>query len=281
MKSINALAMGIVMACSTVAGMAQIKMPAPSPAQTVKQAFGLGEVTVEYSRPALKGRTMNDLVPAGKVWRTGANATTKIIFTDEVKIEGKTVAAGAYGIYSIPSKDSWQVMLYKDLKLAGNVADYNTANEVARFTVKPAKGANVESFTISFENVLPSSMTLQLAWGNVVVPVKITTDIDTRIMTSIKEAVSAEKPNAYTYFQAATYYYETNRDLTQAHTWVNAALAQNPKAFYMMLLKARIELKKGEKAAAIKSAEQTIALSKEVKNDDYVRMAEALIKSAK
>jgi hypothetical protein len=279
MKSFHAFSIGMVLACSSIISMAQVKVPAPSPAQTIKQAFGLGEITVEYSRPALKGRAiLAEVAPADKVWRTGANATTKITFTDDVQLEGKAVAAGTYGLYTVPSKDSWAVMLYKDMKLAGNIADYKAENEVLRVTVKPVKAAQAESFTIGFADVMATSATLQLSWGKVLVPVKITCDIDSRVMSSIKTSMASDKP---AYFQAATYYYDTNKDQNQALEWVNKAVEQNPKAFYMMLQKAKIELKLKDKNAAIASAEKAIVLSKEAKNDDYVRAAEALIKDAK
>ncbi|RXK85451.1 DUF2911 domain-containing protein [Filimonas effusa] len=279
MKRMYALAIGVMMACAANVAVAQVKIPAPSPAQTVKQAFGLGDITVEYSRPALKGRKLlTDLAPAGKVWRTGANATTKITFTEDVKLEGKTVAAGTYGLYSVPNAGSWDIMLYKDLKLAGNVADYKTEDEVLRLKVKTVKGQFTESFTIAFDNVLPTSATMLLSWGTIAVPVKITCDIDSRIMASIEKSVASEKP---AYFPAATYYYENGKDLSKALLWVNKALEQNPQAFYMMLLKARIELKMGDKKAALQSAQKTVALSEAAKNDDYVRMAKALITEAK
>ena len=279
MKRMYALVIGVMLVCAANVAVAQVKIPAPSPAQTVKQAFGLGDITVEYSRPALKGRKLlTDLAPAGKVWRTGANATTKITFTEEVKLEGKTVAAGTYGLYSVPNANSWDIMLYKDLKLAGNVADYKTDDEVLRIKVKPVKGQFAESFTIAFDNVLPASATMILSWGNIAVPVKITCDIDSRIMASIEKSIASEKP---AYFPAATYYYDNGKDLSKALQWVNKALEQNPQAFYMMLLKARIELKMGDKKAALQSARKTVELSEAAKNDDYVRMAKALIAEAK
>src|ERR1700757_201442 len=128
----------------------QLKVPAPSPLQTVKQNFALGDVTLEYSRPSVKGRVIfGDVVPFGKIWRTGANATTKITFSDDVKLEGKDVKAGTYGLYTIPNKDSWDIMLYKDLTLGGDVAEYKQENEVLKITVKPmALAYKMESFTM-------------------------------------------------------------------------------------------------------------------------------------
>ncbi|MDR0801133.1 DUF2911 domain-containing protein [Fluviicola sp.] len=272
-KALLFLAFGMI-SMSSVAQ--KITVPAPSPLQTTTQKFGLGEVTIEYSRPMAKGRTIfGDVVPYGKVWRTGANATTKIMFTDNVKIEGKEVKAGTYGLYSIPNKDYWEVMLYSDLNLNGNVADYKAENEVARFKVKPVKTASkMESFTINMENVMPAEATLVISWENTMVPLKLTTDIDARVMKSIDESVRSEKPE---YFKAATYYFENGKDLKQALTWVNKATDENPKAFYMFLLKAKIEYALKDKVAGKASAEKTIALAKEAKNEDYVALANKLM----
>lgn len=278
-NSILCFTLAASLACMSVCAQ-QVKIPAASPTQTLKQNFALGEVTVEYSRPAMKGRAIfGDVVPFDKVWRTGANSTTKITFTDDVKLEGHDVKAGTYGLYTMPGKKTWQIMLYKDLTLAGNVADYKAENEVLRFQVTPvAVKEKAESFTIAVADVLATSATLQIMWDKTCVPVKITADIDSRIMSDIDKSLASEKPN---YFAAASYYYDNNKDLSKALTWVKKAMEQNPKAFYMAMVQARIELKMGDKAAATASAQKTITLAKEAKNDDYVRMAEKLIADAK
>lgn len=260
--------------------LAQLKIPAASPSQTTKQSFGLGEITLEYSRPATKGRAIfGDLVPFDKVWRTGANATTKITFSTDVKFGGKDVKAGTYGLFTIPGKSSWQVMLSKDLNLGANVGDYKQENEVARAEVKPMTlPFKVETFTINIADILPSSATLEIMWDKTRVAVPLTVDIDQTITQNIKASMASEKP---AYFEAASYYYETNRDLPQALTWVTKATEQNPSAFWIMLLKARIELKLNEKKNAIASAQKTVELATAAKNGDYVKMANDLIASAK
>lgn len=258
---------------------AQLKVPAPSPAQTVKQAFGLGEITIDYSRPSMKGRTIfGDLVPYGKVWRTGANATTKITFSDDVQLEGNPVKAGTYGLYTVPGTDTWEIMLYKDLNLAGNVADYKKENELLRFRVKPMMAAHqVENFTINIDNVTANSGELQLMWDRTIVPIKVTTDIDTRIMKNIETSMGDTRP----YYQAASYYYDNNKDLNQALTWVNKAIEQNPKAFFMVHLKAKIQMKQKDYKGAIESAQKSMQLAREAKNEDYVKLNEKLIAEAK
>jgi hypothetical protein len=257
-----------------------LKVPAPSPQQTLKQGFGLGDITLDYSRPAAKGRVVfGDLVPYGKVWRTGANSTTKITFSDDVQVEGQEVKAGTYGLYTIPGKDSWTVMLYKDLSLAGNVASYNTENEVLRVKVKPVNlSYNVESFTIALGKVMPTSATLDISWERTRVPVKITTDIDGKIMKNIDQTINNDNRP---YFQAASYYYENGKDLTKALDWANKASDQNPKAFWVKMLKAKIQLKMGDKKAAISTANEVVSLAQEAQNDDYVKLAQKLIADAK
>jgi hypothetical protein len=166
-------------------------------------------------------------------------------------------------------------MLYKDLTLGGNVADYKQENELLRFKVKPTALANkVESFTINMADVMPTSATIELLWENTRVPIMVTSDIDAKVMKNIDASVTNDNRP---YFQAASYYYDNNKDLKQALTWINKALDQNPKAFYMMLLKAKIQYKSADKVGGKASAEKTIALATEAKNDDYVAMAKKLL----
>lgn len=280
-KTFTAFAFAALLAlCAPVVHAQQIKTPAPSPTQTVKQAFGLGEVSIEYSRPLARGRAIwGDVVPYGQVWRTGANGTTKVTFSEDVMFEGKAVKAGTYGLYTIPGADSWTVMLYKDLSLNGNVASYKESDELLRVTVKPqAAGRTIQSFTIGLDEVASSSATLQIMWDKVVVPVKIGTDIDSRVMKSIETAMKPDDTRPY--FQAANYYYENDKDLKQALAWADKAIAQN-NAFYIVHLKAKIQMKMKDYAGAIKTAEESKALAQTAKNDDYVRMNDKIITQAK
>ncbi|HEV7231673.1 MAG TPA: DUF2911 domain-containing protein [Bacteroidia bacterium] len=272
--------MALLSMIATTASAQALKIPAPSPTSTLKQNFGLGEVTIEYSRPGVKGRTIfGDVVPFGKIWRTGANATTKVTFSDDVKLEGNAVAAGTYGLYTIPNKDSWDIMLYKDLTLGGNVADYKSENEVLRFKVKPQSIAGkVETFTINMADVTASKANIQLQWDKTQVDIAVTTDVDTKVMKNIETALSPDDKRPY--FQAATYYYENDKDMNKALEWANKAIDQN-KAFYVVHLKAKIQMKLKDYKGAAATAEQSMALAKEAKNDDYVRMNEKIIADAK
>lgn len=277
LKQIRNLSAAVALTLGSTGVMnAQLKVPAPSPLQTIKQAFGLSDLSIEYSRPSAKGRTIfGDVVPFGKVWRTGANSSTKITFGDNVKLEGKDVAAGTYALYTIPNKDKWEILIYKDLTLGGNVNDYKNENELLRFTVT-SKTTNdkKETFTIDIADLTATSANIELLWENTKVSFNVTTDIDSKIMKNIESSViNDNRP----YFQAASYYYDNNKDLNKAGEWIDKAIASNPKAFWMFMLKAKIQAKQGDKKGATATAEQVITLAKEAKNDDYVDMAQKLI----
>ncbi|MGJ7032228.1 DUF2911 domain-containing protein [Niabella hirudinis] len=255
---------------------AQVKAPVPSPAQTIKQDFGLGTLEWSYSRPSLKGRKLyTDLAPAGKLWRTGANSATTLTVSDEVIIGGKTIPAGKYGLLTIPGPKSWTVILTKQTDVTSDPTAYKEADDVVRVQAVPVTVKNsTETFTIQLANITPTTGELQLSWGNIVVPVPIKTIIDARIMASIDASIKSEKP---AYFQAATYYLENNKDLDKAIEWFAKAVETQPKAYWIQYQYARALAKAGRKKEAKAAAEKSMLLAKENHNDDYVRNNQKLI----
>ncbi|WP_316823475.1 DUF2911 domain-containing protein [Pedobacter gandavensis] len=256
-----------------------IKIPQASSAQTITQSFGLGKINVSYSRPNLKGRKVfGGMEPFDKVWRTGANSATSITFSDPVKVGGQDLAAGTYGLFTIPGKEEWTVIFNKDSKQWG-AYEYKESEDVLRIKVKPYKlKEKIETFTIEFANVYPTTAQLQLSWENTGINIDLTTEVDAQVMASIEEAMKGDKKP---YFAAAQYYYENGKDLNKALEWVNAAELADPKAPWVRLWKGRIQLKKGDKAGAIASAEAGIKLATEAKIDEYVRLNSALLAEAK
>ena len=258
---------------------AQVKMPAPSPSQTIKQDFGLASIEVNYSRPIAKGRKVfGDLVPFNQVWRTGANTATLITFNDAVEIEGKKIDSGTYALYSIPNKGSWDIILNKGVKNWGSDG-YTADDDVARFNVKTQEVKSmVESFTMQFTNVKPESCDLQIMWENTMVSVPIKTDVKTTIRTSLESALKSDKKP---YWQAMQFYNEWDNNPTKALEYAGLAVQDNPKAFYMWLYKARLEKATGNKAKAMESSKKSLELAKEAKNNDYIKMNEDLQKTLK
>ncbi len=282
MKKIMVIAAVALLASLNAPIQAQsLKVPAPSPLQTIKQSFALSEVSVEYSRPSMKGRTIyGELVPFDKIWRTGANASTKITFGEDVTVEGNKVPAGTYALYTIPGKTSWEMMLYKDLKLGGGVSEYKKEDELCRFKVKPSTmGSKLETFTMSFSNITNTTMDVELLWELTRASFKVTADIDSKIMADIEKSMAPSDKRPYS--QAASYYYENDKDLNKALEWIDKAIESNPKAYWNVHTKAKIQMKLNDNKAAIETANKSLELAKADGNDDYVKLNTDLIAKAK
>ena len=260
---------------STGAFAQSVKTPAPSPAQSIKQDFSLSAVEVKYSRPIVKGRKIfGDIVPFGKLWRTGANSATSITFGEDVKIAGQALKAGTYQLMTIPSQFSWEIIFNKG---TNGVFNYKPEEDVLKVKLATSTlSQSVESFTIQFANVVSNKMDLVISWEKVAVSIPIETEIDAKIASSIEKAMAADtRP----YFESASYYFETGRDLKKALEWVGKAVDANPSAYWILHLQAKIQAKLGDKAGAKASAEKSITLAKEGKNEDYVTLNLKLIQS--
>lgn len=264
---------------------AQITTPQPSPKSTVTQRIGLTDVTITYSRPGVKNRAIfGTVVPYSKRWRTGANATTSIKFSDDVTIEGKKVPAGEYGLYTVPNAAEWTVVLNKSLKQGADVDGFKDDQDVARFSIKPYKLANkVETFTISFAEVTPATANVDMLWEMTGAKFKIMADVDSKVMAQIDEKVIKNaNPAAADLAGAAVYYYDNNKDPKQALTWVQKANATDPK-FWNVNTEAKIRLRMKDYKGAVTAAEQSkkLALAASPPNAEYVKMDDELIAEAK
>jgi hypothetical protein len=271
---------GIICLATTFSVSSQsIKMPPPSPPQTVKQDFGISSVELSYSRPGVKGRKVfGDLVPYGKVWRTGANNATTIEFADDVTIGGTKVPAGRYGLLTIPDKDDWTIIITKQLDVT-NPSSYKQESDVVRVNAKPMTMKDkMETFTMQFANVKPSTCELQIMWENTAVVLPISADVESVVMKEIDEAMNKDNRP---YFQAALYYLNNGKDLNQAVAWFDKAIAQQPDGYWIYHQKANALAKLGKKDEAKASAEKSIELAKEAKNDDYVQLNEKLLAQLK
>jgi hypothetical protein len=263
--------------CFTLLSNAQsIKTPQPSPTQTIKQDFGISTVELTYSRPGIKGRKVfGDLVPYGKVWRTGANSATRIKFSDDVMIGGQMLKAGEYALYTVPGEKEWEVIINKGSANWGT--DYKQEDDLFRVKVKSMKmDETVESFTMQFANVKPTSMEIQIMWDKTAVALPVTTDIDKKIMAQIDNAMNKDNRP---YFQSAMYYMETGKDLKQSLAWFDKAIEQNPAAFWIYHQKANALAKLGKKDEAKTTAQKSMDLAREQKNDDYVELNRKLLAS--
>jgi len=256
-----------------------LNTPQPSTTQTIKQNFALSSIELSYSRPNMKGRkVVGELVPFGKVWRTGANQATTLTFGDEVMIGGKKIPAGKYGLLSIPGKESWTLIITKQLDVTSPAA-YKQDMDVVRVDAKPMMMKDrFETFTMQFANVKSNSCDLHLMWENTAVALPISADVDSKIMAQIDNIMTKDN---LPYFNAAMYYMDNEKDLNKALAWFNKAADQNPTAFWIHHQKANCLAKLGKKQDAIAAATKSMELATTAKNSDYIKLNEDLLKTLK
>lgn len=253
--------------------------PNASSTQSVEQELGISKITLNYARPNSKERKIfGSLVPYDQVWRTGANNATSITFSDEVIIDGKNIPAGTYGLFTIPGKKEWTIILNKNSKQWGSYA-YDEKDDLLRFQVKPQSVKTAqETFSISFPEVTEKSAKINISWEKTAVGFDILVDQDAKIVANIAEAMKGEKKP---YMKAAQYYYNNDKDLQQALVWMDEAVKENPKATYIYYWKALVQLKAGDKTGAVATASEGKKLAEAAGNSEYVQLNQQVIDRSK
>lgn len=269
----------LLMGYTVSAGAQDLKIPQPSTLQRIEQDFGLGQITITYSRPNIKGRKIfGGIEPYGIVWRTGANAATKIKLTDTIWIDKHLLAPGEYGLFTIPGPNEWTVVFNKIAEQWGAYS-YDSTKDVLRFKIKPGKlDKKLETFTIQFADAFTEHCVLQLLWENTILSLHLETDIDSRVMANIDEAMKMEKKP---YYFAAIYYYNHNKDMNKALAWINEFEKTHLQAYNVKYWKAKIQLKMGDKAAAVASANEGLKLALKESNAEYIWLNKEILSEVK
>jgi len=270
---------GLCCATSLPGQATKVEFPSPSPTCTLKQRVGLTDIEIVYSRPGVKERTIfGGLIPYGQVWRTGANASTKISFSGPVKLNGNDVPAGKYALYTIPGEKEWTIILSKNLE--SSVFNYDKKDDLVRFKTEPVEVAeHVETFTMDLTDIRDESAMLYLMWDKTLVPIQMEAPLTEKVVKQIEDVMAGEggqKP----YYQAAMFYYDHGQDLQKARKWIEAASAKN-ETYYIMHLQAKILAKVGDKEKAIAAAKRSseLAVKAEGPKSGYVKMNDDLISS--
>lgn len=277
MKKLLTLTMVVAFVCSMNA---QVTAPQPSPFSKVEQKVGLTDVTIEYSRPGVKGRKIfGGLEAYGKVWRTGANKNSMITFSDPVTVAGYTIEAGSYAIFTKPGESLWEVYLYSDTENWGTPEKWDESKVVAIAKIKAIELPNlVETMTIGINNISNGSATLDIAWANTLVTVPFQVPTDQKVLASINDAL-ADSPSANDYYAAAVYYSQNNKDISQAKTWMDKSMSMTESpAFWQLRQQSLIYAKAGDKEGAIDLAKKSMAGAKEAGNEQYVKFNEESLK---
>jgi hypothetical protein len=253
--------------------MAQVLSPKPSPSATINQTVGLTDIKIEYSRPAMRGReVMGNLVPYGELWRTGANANTKISFSDPVTISGVEIPEGTYALYTRPGKQMWEVFFYKksDNWSLPKVWDANQVAVVSESKVSKTDDT-VKSFTIGLNNITNNNVELSISWENTKVTTLIEVPTVKKTMASIDKALS-NNPKASDYYMSAVYFLNSGLDLNQAKNWMEMAIDNGNNKYYHLRQYSLILAGLGDNKAAIEIAKKSYELAEIAGNGDYLKM---------
>ncbi|HVT03323.1 MAG TPA: DUF2911 domain-containing protein [Thermoanaerobaculia bacterium] len=261
-KRILATALTVIALCSALPALAELKLPRVSQRATVSQTIGLTEVTIVYSRPGVKGRTIwGALVPWDQVWRSGANEATMFTVSDDVLVNGQKLPAGSYSLHTIPGRESWTIILNKVADQWGSYS-YDVAKDALRVTVKPEAAPFEEWLTYSFPDVSMSSANVNLRWEKVRVPFRIEVDTAAKATAASRAAVSSAKADDWkTPFSAARFAFEQEMSNTDEQMqWMTQSLKaeENPTN---LGLKAQMLARAGKKKDAIATAEKAIAIA--------------------
>lgn len=259
---------------------AQIKTPAPSPAQKIEQTVGLTEVTLEYSRPSMKGRKIfGELADFGKVWRTGANENTKLTFSTDFMIDGKTLKAGTYALFTTPREKTWDIILYSDATNWGTPAKWDESKVAAKITVTPyVMPMDIETFTMTFGDLTNDSAVLGIMWENTYVGLDFEVPTDTMVSTSIEKTMAG--PSANDMYGAAVYYLQADKDIKQAQNWIDKAIEMTSDApkFWFLRQQSLIHAKAGNTKGAIAAAKASLMHAEKANNAGYIKMNTASLK---
>jgi hypothetical protein len=259
---------------------AQIKTPAPSPSQKIEQMVGLTDVTLEYSRPGAKGRTIfGDLVPYGKVWRTGANKNTTLTFSTDFMVSGETLKAGTYALFTIPGEKTWDVILYSDASNWGTPGKWDDTKVAAKMTVTPeVMTMSVETFTITFDNLTNNSAVIGILWENTYVGLKFETPTDAMVSKQITAVMNG--PEAGDYYASAVYYLQSGNDIKKAQMWIDKAIKMSADApkYWMLRQQSLIHAKAGNTNSAIAAAKESLKHAEIAKSAGYIKMNKASLK---
>ena len=269
-----------ILLSSIALGAVAQELPAPSPLGMVKQRVGLTDVTVEYSRPNAKGRQIfGDLVPFDQLWRTGANNSTSIEFSSNVKIEGTEVPAGKYYVITMPSESGWQVMLNTNSEISGTDG-YNPEQNVAHIKVQPSKCEFVETLTFTFQDVKDDKARLDLAWENTRVSIWIQADCTDQAVANIKEALAKPDVSYNGYSRSARFCVDRGIMLSDALGWATKSVEMEKKYWNTHTL-ALAQAANGLYREAIATAEMSMQLAVEAKADGAVKDNKARIEEWK
>jgi len=272
LKALNFI---LIFLCSTVLA-AQIETPEASPFSKVEQDVGFTKITVSYSRPGAKGRKIfGSLVPYGRIWRVGANESTKFTVDSDVSVLGNYLPRGTYALYAFPYEEYWEVVFHKNIEHWGDGRkEYNPAEDAFRIRINPLKIPNYqENFLITFDEIDHNAINMLWIWEHTLIKIPIAVDTDSKMMEEIAKGIK-ENPTAQTYYEAARYLQEQGKLYSRALLYLNKAIEIGGDTYYFYRVKSLVEAALEDYRSAINSAQKSLQLAQKEDKDEFVRMNE-------
>lgn len=272
MKAINFI---LIILCSAALA-AQIEIPEASPFSRVEQDVGLTKITVAYSRPGAKGRKIfGGLVPYGRIWRVGANESTKFTTDSDISVMGNYLPQGTYALYAFPFKDYWEVVFHKNTEHWGDGRkEYNQEDDAFRIRINPVKISDYqENFLVTFDEIDHNAINMLWIWEHTRITIPISVDTDSKMMEVIANGIK-QNPTAQTYYEAARYLQEQDKLYSQALLYLNKAIEIGGDTYYFYRVKSLVEAALEDFGSAIISAQRSLELAQKEDKDEFVRMNE-------
>ncbi|PCJ96966.1 MAG: hypothetical protein COA50_06670 [Flavobacteriaceae bacterium] len=260
---------------------AQVNHPKASPFSRIEQEVGLSKITITYSRPAVRGRqifgdSLNGqpaLVPYGRIWRVGANESTKFNVDSDIEVMGNLLPKGIYALYAFPQEDAWEVVFHKNIDHWGDGRKaYDSKEDAFRITIVPEVLANFqENFLIMIDDIDYNSANMVWLWEHTKITIPITVDTETLMQEEIAKQLR-ENPTAQTYYEVARYLQEQGKEYSRALEYLNKAIELGGDTYYFYRVKSLIEAALEDYNGAIGSAQKSMALAAVEDKDEFVRM---------
>ncbi|WP_297761423.1 DUF2911 domain-containing protein [uncultured Muriicola sp.] len=252
----------------------QLIHPKASPFSKITQDIGLTTILIEYSRPAARGRQIfGRLVPYGRIWRVGANESTKFTVNSEIEVLGNTLLPGTYALYAFPEEFSWEVVFHKNTSHWGDGRTaYDPSEDAFRVHIEPEENSEwQENFLISFDSISHNGAIMQWKWGNTTVSIPLVINTQKEMMHAIEKSLDGN-PSAQTYYEAARYLQEEEIEYTRALHYLEKAIVIGGDTYYFYRVKSLVEASLKNYQGAIKSAQRSLVLAQAEGKDEFVRM---------
>lgn len=244
----------------------ELRFPEVSPKGSVSQLVGINKMAIDYYRPSVsdpetgeKRKIWGELVPYGERWRTGANGRTTVSFSHDVSIQGESLEAGTYSVFTIPGKDQWTIIFNKELK-GSPISGYDKSKDALRVKAEPKKAPYHELMTFAFKNVTDSKANIELAWKRTRVPFNVSTETGKQVMAMMSKAIQKASDDDWEiYSQCAGYLADKEKSLDKAQKWVEKSLAIK-KHWRNTWTKAEVMRASGNMEKAISLTEEAIEM---------------------